>query len=550
MAGPFTGRLPTNVLPPNVLAVHTGERWRQGEPTGQPSLVVTVGTKMRIDALDPKHDLTNLFGANNVDVQAATPLQLLFASPAQFGVGDETLALVEERLGFPFAPQAQFHTRALVEYAALRKPREFSYTPPTGISLGPLTGTMRLTCHAGPDAGWKELKPFLAATTKSLTVGMFDLTAPHIGDALIAGLSDAQRFDLVLDKKENVGDDGPKARDRTDAEHVQMFEQAFGSRFASAFAFTKSSGATFSNDYHIKLAVRDRVAFWMSSGSWQSSNQPPLDPLGADAGNPLIDQYNREWHVIGEHAQLAEIWEAFLQWDLKVAQQPHPTVPSSDLMALAAFELFRPLPTFPYATFVAPKTFEVDASRVQALLTPDNYIEAATALVADAKSSLLVQNQGLSFLKDPADQDPRYTKFTKLLAKQSQELPDFRMIVRDPREFGGSLEALVQTYAAKGFKMERMRFQPLCHNKGIVADGAKVMIGSHNISNGGLTSNRDASLIVADARIAAYFAPLFEHDWAQIKQQKARPAPVIASPLAFAPAGMTRVSLAALLNDA
>jgi len=33
------------------------------------------------------------------------------------------------------------------------------------------------------------------------------------------------------------------------------------------------------SSYHIKVAVRDDEAAWLSSGNWQSSNQPPADPL-------------------------------------------------------------------------------------------------------------------------------------------------------------------------------------------------------------------------------------------------------------------------------
>ena len=33
--------------------------------------------------------------------------------------------------------------------------------------------------------------------------------------------------------------------------------------------------------YHIKVAVRDGAAIWLSSGNWQSSNQPDVHPFVA-----------------------------------------------------------------------------------------------------------------------------------------------------------------------------------------------------------------------------------------------------------------------------
>ena len=51
------------------------------------------------------------------------------------------------------------------------------------------------------------------------------------------------------------------------------------------------------------------------------------------------------------------------------------------------------------------------------------------------------------------------------------------------------------------------------HTKGIVVDGRRVLIGSHNWSAPGVTLNRDASLIFDDEEIAQYYAQAFEIDW-------------------------------------
>lgn len=53
------------------------------------------------------------------------------------------------------------------------------------------------------------------------------------------------------------------------------------------------------------------------------------------------------------------------------------------------------------------------------------------------------------------------------------------------------------------------------HTKGIVVDGRQVLVGSHNWSQSGVTTNRDASLIIDDARAANYYARVFETDWAR-----------------------------------
>ncbi len=86
-----------------------------------------------------------------------------------------------------------------------------------------------------------------------------------------------------------------------------------------------------------------------------------------------------------------------------------------------------------------------------------------------------------------------------------------------------SLDILV----ALGFPARIFRFQPACHNKCIIVDKSVVMFGSHNWSNEGVKTNRDASLIFHDKEIAEYLAEVYEYDWnrlATAHPTKARPA--------------------------
>lgn len=535
---------------PGILAIGPGERWQGGQRTGEDALVVTVAKKLSPDNVTEGEDLHSLLAPVPVDVQEASPLQLIFTQPERFSLNGDDLIDLEEKFGYPFPAQTKLLSPSFFDLRRARPRREISYEPPPGAALGPLSGEMRVRCHCGPDAGWRELSAFISRIEHKLVVGMYDLTGPHIGDALIARLrTGARTFHLVLDDKESVGT-GVKSKDRTDKDHVRLFGKALGNRFESAFAFTDRNGATFFSDYHIKVAVRDSEEFWMSSGSWQSSNQSPLDPLGPDAHDPRIDDYNREWHLIGYHQQLAQIWETYLQWDLKVAERPRQQPRRTFEAATQKLELFVPKVTFHYQRFFAPQEFTVDASKVKALLTPDNYIAAATTLIDKAQRSLLVQNQSLTFLSEEGNQDSRYTEFTRLLARKSHELDDFRMIVRDPREFAGDLKAAIKTYGDKGFNIDRLRFQAGCHNKGIIADGERLMLGSHNITNAGLTANRDASVIIEDHDICEYYRPVFEHDWNALGEPQPLPEPRLASATEFAPPGMVRMSLAEIIKHA
>jgi hypothetical protein len=532
---------------PGVIAVHPGERWTAGRPTGEAAIIALVDRKRPAAELDDDHDLGVLLAPHAVDVQQASPLQMMFSQPERYGLAASDLSLLEDRLGYPFPPQTKLFSTSLLALRTAVRPAG-DYQPPPHASLGPLAGPMSIRCHASPDAGWAELKAFFGRIANELVVGMYDFTAPHIGDTLLAQMKPAPRvFHIAIDPNEPASNP-IKANDRNEKDQVAIFAKALKQRFDQAWVAI-GKGGTFPYAYHIKVAVRDVEEFWLSSGNWQSSNQPNLDPLGADAHDKSIDRYNREWHVIAHHPQLADKWKTYLLWDIETARQHHVTPKPAVSKDVAALSLFVPMPIFHYAQFFAPQAFDIDAASVTALLTPDNYIEAATALIDSAENSLLVQNQSLSFLKDEASQDPRYTAFIATLARKSRELADCKIMIRDPREFGGDLPGTIATYKAKGFDASKIRFQMGLHNKGFLVDGQKVLLGSHNITNSGLTDNRDASLIFDHAGITAYYQQFFDQDWQQAGLQPTPPDPIVAGPNDFAPPGMVRVSLSALLGS-
>ena len=96
-----------------------------------------------------------------------------------------------------------------------------------------------------------------------------------------------------------------------------------------------------------------------------------------------------------------------------------------------------------------------------------------------------------------------------------------------------------------GLDLADVRVQVNCHTKGIIVDRRRVLIGSQNWSNHGVSVNRDASLLFEDAPLAEYFAAIFEHDWNNLAQPRigSEWAPVeVAVPGAATPPGMRRLT--------
>jgi phosphatidylserine/phosphatidylglycerophosphate/cardiolipin synthase-like enzyme len=160
------------------------------------------------------------------------------------------------------------------------------------------------------------------------------------------------------------------------------------------------------------------------------------------------------------------------------------------------------------------------------------------ALIQTAERRRLFQNQSLSLLAE-GQNDDRFTELVDALLARQEYGVDVRIIIRGEFVPVRPLERLQQ----KGFDMRKVRLQSRCHTKGIIVDGLRVLIGSHNWTNQGTLANRDASLIFEDEEIARYFEEIFWFDWKHLARQSVGARRIRrAADGEEAPAGVQRVS--------
>ena len=499
---------------PHVIDVRAGYKFVGGRITPTPAVVVIVDRK--VDDIAMRDRVPPVVEGVVTDVAPADPFERLQAR------GQETTTIVPPR------------PRLLIDEIQPRGNEAFeealpmtTYEPPPNGDLSSVTGAMTITCHVSPDAGWKVLEPFLSATNDQIVLGMYDFTAPHIYRAARTLLKNENvSWTQTLGPKESLPTeddvDSTKADDLTEKQVTTGLKRVGHDRFVNAFAHV-GAGKTFASAYHIKVAVRDRKAFWLSSGNWQSSNQPDIDFLDADADVQLIPRFNREWHVVIEHAPLAKTFQLYLEHDFKTASAPDG---EAALLPVQGPDLLIPVDEFlreeaaPAIEVFAPRKFTFTSNQpltVQPILTPDNYLDVVLKLLRKKpKSRLYFQNQSLNPVKDP---EPEFAELMELLANYSQdENLDVRLIFRNIGPVRKKLESL----QAAGFNMRRVRMQAGCHTKGIVIDSKTVLLGSHNFTNQGVNVNRDASVLMTNADIAQYYERVFLHDWEKLSKDTIR----------------------------
>jgi len=497
---------------PGFVAAEPGFPLVDGTFVTKPAIIVLVNHKRPLSHLLDEELAPRRLGGYPVHVMQADPLRQL----------QELDAAAKDRLA----------TAASATY---------TYRPIEGNPIDkPVLVSRPLLCHVGPDAGWPVLQRFLKAAKKTLSVAIYDFNAAYIAKTLIES-AEAKDLDITVN-----WDNTPTIPDETDT--FKTIRRKLRQRFHDAIVQT-GSGRRFANSYHEKVAVRDSSAFWLSSGNWTLRSQPDIDPVEhPETGAGMYGKYNREWHVVVSDKQLAKVFETYIRYDFEqslreaeedrdrarpavAAALPDLFVPIEDVLDPAALAA-KPVP-------VAPLNLPSDggAIEIQPVLTPDNYVDRVTSLLAAAQRSVFMQFAYINYSDDAADA-PFMAMLDVLKAITNRDDIDTRIIV-DRRDAAAKVGVLVK----HGFNQAVFRQQTNIHNKGIVVDGKGVLVSSANWSGDGVLRNRDAGLIIRNRDIAAYYERVFRDDWDNRATKIAEPQPAMLAPAgAVTPPGMARIS--------
>ena len=366
-----------------------------------------------------------------------------------------------------------------------------------------------VVCHVGPERSWEVLSRFLEGTKNELVSSIYEFHASHIAEAVEKELEDdSVKMKLVLDPQSR---NGPKAGEFDREQTLRRWTERF--EFEPIFVPMGSSGLV-ASAYHIKVTVRDGKSFWLSSGNWKGSSQPLIK--SADRMNPSKTNAagNREWHVVVDNERLAAFFRNHILADFAESRNLGGTpeaVGEEFLIDVPVAMLEAITLEGPPAEVLEP--LEVDRRvRVKPLLTPDDvgavYGEAVLELIRSATRQLVFQNQ---YIKIKRGMTGYLSELVDALVERSREIDDLRIILRsDGKEFWDNVSELKR----RGLDVEAsVRRLPKTHTKGIVVDGQRVLVGSHNWSAQGVTLNRDASLLFDDTEIAQYYLRAFELDW-------------------------------------
>lgn len=505
---------------PGVMFVRPGFKLKNNWPSDQEAIVAVT---------DPNAAPVNLpadVEGTPVDVRKATDLQSFsHNNPQQFAALADHRAELRGAMLQAFDPhQPGLKSPITPQVAAARNAKpEITYTAPPNTPLDPIQGNIPITCHVSPDAGWPTCKQFLAGTQNRLKVSMYDFTSAHVLDWFNQQLQ-GKSVQMTLD-------DPPRnpAADQSDEQTVQSLQASING-FTEAWALVRSSPEAdtwiFPTAYHIKVMVRDGDTVWLSSGNLNNHNQPDFDPINAPSAQDqsIAASSDRDWHVVVQSPELAQIFEAYLDNDFQTAtlhkaagNLPTQAVPNAAPAAAPAVGKQTAVGQF---TFNPPLQLN-EQVRLTPLLTPDQgiYQPRMLQLIQSVQTSLYIQLQYIH--PSPNAASDFVTLIDAVAAKINAGL-DVRIILSEFQVLKDGLESL----KAAGINLDNVRIQVGVHNKGFVFDHKIVVVSSMNWSSEGVTENRDAGLIIENENAAKYYEKIFLDDWENhAQQQMAPPAP-------------------------
>jgi phosphatidylserine/phosphatidylglycerophosphate/cardiolipin synthase-like enzyme len=430
------------------------------------------------------------------------------------------------------------------------------------FSLEPVDEEMDLLLHVGPEYSWDTLKEFLRGANGLLVSAMYEFHAKRIQKALEERLEAGGSLTLVLD---NASFHAVSDEDE-DFDRPAVFggwADEYGSRFKRIVAPEGLAGLI-SDSYHIKVTVRDDHTFWLSSGNWKAgSSQPEITQDQRDAASEEDLPGNREWHVVVKNRTLASRFRRHILQDFARSEAlgggPVPGGRHDETVVEEPLEESILLERRPPSRLLEPKPINGRRKKVRPLLTPDQegavFAEAVLELIESARESLLFQIPYIAMPSNPNADRGYIDKLIKALTRKLKTLDDARVLLRSGGSKYSSPTHAAWYFKSKGVNIaERLRSIENHHTKGMIVDGRRVLVGSHNWSKPGVTLNRDASLLFDDAEVAGYYAQAFEIDWERsnpIRPKKyVKEAGLAEAPGGVAGAAFRRVPLADFRHDA
>lgn len=403
----------------------------------------------------------------------------------------------------------------------------------TKIRIGSFLIDTKIITYASPDSTFAITKKLIDGATRSILIGIYDFSAPHVKEVVLQALARGVKVSLMLDVD-------------TDEEQGLFDElSALGVDAVPAPSCASQNDNKFFRSSHEKVIVIDGEWSLIQSGNY-SSNSCPFNVV--DGGDPeAFAPGNRDTGLAISSKPLARFFTKILRSDMDLELSgPEAARTGPTFVEPAAF-LVEAAPKKTPSKLFKSKTHTLSAPlRIQPVLSPDNYMAFVPDRLRAARRSILIQQQYIR------SEQSLITTLLRAIAEAQTEAPnlDVRILLgkifsaRDLPKEKRSLTILEETCGLKlGRNIRYVNTTRLihCHNKMVLVDGKGVLVSSQNWSNAAVSENREAGIWLEHKPICNYFTNIFETDWKDGFKSLPDFGPETVSPEALAQGGFVRV---------
>lgn len=376
--------------------------------------------------------------------------------------------------------------------------------PDSSLVARPVSG--RIMAYASPDSTYAVTKKLIDSATTSLVIGIYDFSASYMVEHLKRAMRRGVAVSLMLDTN---SDDERDVLDQL---------AALGAKCVAAPSSSSGNPIAYFGNAHEKIIVVDGQIVMIQSGNWSENSIPFNEGDGIVLG--AFEPGNRDMGLAVESRELAAFFAGLVSRDMRLSQGQTPDAAPPEALPQAAtpasdifFEAAPPaVPTTLFSSITVTPDSPVDVTPV---ITPENFHPTVRSLLRSAQRSIRIEQQYIR--GGQAAVEELLQQITEARA-ENPEL-DVRIIVSKKYLDGNQKERFLK--AMDDFDLQfdvNYRYLSLrhfvhCHNKLIVVDGKKVLLGSQNWSTTGLLSNREAGLLVEHSAVGGYFSKLFDADW-------------------------------------
>jgi phosphatidylserine/phosphatidylglycerophosphate/cardiolipin synthase-like enzyme len=336
---------------------------------------------------------------------------------------------------------------------------------------------MNVTTFVSPDGSRDELWHFLNSAQQSIYVEIYGINHPHILDLIHQLHATKPGLDMkFLIGWNSLGYPNPN---KYVANNLTLL--------GYEVKWTNNTDFTYA---HQKYVIIDNETTIVHSGNWAKTSFP-------ESGYKA----NREWSIAMTDTQVTSYYRSVFDADWRNGTEYNSGIHGTGTpLTYSPTSSTYPEPFATAGQFSGPMN-------VTPIFSPDTSLQGILYCINAAQATLDIQIPYFTSVGDTGAVDQI---IDAILAAKARGVT-VRVITEEEKDWLEIEQILIDNDIP--IVWQDTRWFTANHNKGIIVDGRIVLISSINYSDGSITENREAGVIIENEQVAQWYQAVYDYDW-------------------------------------